>query len=325
MCWQTLPDGEYVLRVSGVLSDFSGDDTWQFCNTAGGSSEQLTFSIKHGVCTPIEQMSLSSMCGDSAADVVSILSGEIVIADIGADKTQGTVIDFTSAEETVIKNTLTYFIPTLTASDITITNYYGVDADIVVEFDIAISANNFGAERAFFSSQETVVSDVETALMEASQAETLTSQMLYFMSTANSKLFATMTTAHVSNLEMGTTSVVLNTDVVTTPDFVLDKTIHFESLETVQSTDYKSIVMTVGGFAAGGIALIALVVVVVRSNMKTDHKPQAVKTSDDIEFAAPQASKAPAALDQSMIQGLVKMVQDEDAALASAMSAGRFH
>jgi len=62
-CWQDLPEGEYVLRITGDLNPYYASHTWEFCGQQGGSREMMTFRVdSDGLCTPLVGYSKTAFC-----------------------------------------------------------------------------------------------------------------------------------------------------------------------------------------------------------------------------------------------------------------------
>jgi hypothetical protein len=59
----SLPDGNYVFRIGGALSQehTHRDTQWDFCGRHGTSDEELQFSVNHGKCQSIAKRSRWSM------------------------------------------------------------------------------------------------------------------------------------------------------------------------------------------------------------------------------------------------------------------------
>lgn len=79
-CWLPLPDGEYVLRVTGYLNQDGGTRTWSYCGRSGTSQDMLIFSVSDGQCDALEYFTRSSYCSNrlkmtAVADVTFILMG----------------------------------------------------------------------------------------------------------------------------------------------------------------------------------------------------------------------------------------------------------
>eukprot|EP00607_Mallomonas_marina_P007469 CAMPEP_0182416774 /NCGR_PEP_ID=MMETSP1167-20130531/1127_1 /TAXON_ID=2988 /ORGANISM="Mallomonas Sp, Strain CCMP3275" /LENGTH=475 /DNA_ID=CAMNT_0024589827 /DNA_START=211 /DNA_END=1638 /DNA_ORIENTATION=+ len=50
ICEESLPDGEFILRVGGNGDPNRDDNTWEFCGVMGGSQTELVFSVAKGKC-----------------------------------------------------------------------------------------------------------------------------------------------------------------------------------------------------------------------------------------------------------------------------------
>lgn len=63
-CWQQLPDGDYILRITGNLNKNRDTAMWAFCGRVGGYGTQLDFRVKHGECDALESLSRQQYCTD---------------------------------------------------------------------------------------------------------------------------------------------------------------------------------------------------------------------------------------------------------------------
>ena len=72
-CWQTLPEGEYMIRFGGGADVRRGSQTWDFCGMTGGMQEQLVFRIVNDSCTALGSSSSVEFCQVRTPSLVVVI------------------------------------------------------------------------------------------------------------------------------------------------------------------------------------------------------------------------------------------------------------
>jgi len=102
-CEIELPEGEYIYRVDGAFDPQKDQITWTFCETTGGVSEELQFTIdEDGECEPIKKYDLEDICSREEymnAQSFITLSGTFELGGMQVPR-------LTSSEELLIKSAL---------------------------------------------------------------------------------------------------------------------------------------------------------------------------------------------------------------------------
>ena len=85
-CLKALPDGQYLLRVTGLLYG-NGSISWEFCGEVGEAYEQLYFSVSRGSCTPLD---LSAVIFNTTGQIMEaetqvMLSGVVELVGVSAE------------------------------------------------------------------------------------------------------------------------------------------------------------------------------------------------------------------------------------------------
>lgn len=334
-CWQNIRDGEYVLRVSGMLNPTSDDNTWSFCGATGGAGEQLVFKVEKGECTVIQTLALETFCAPHypLVEVVSTVTGQMVISGVGAQKTMTSSIQFTDSESTIVKQTLASMYAGLTADDISVVSVAGMDdGSLIVSFSIAIKNSAFGLSPVDLVDQEDFVSTFMTT-MSGFTSERLYSRMMPLVAASHSSLLASMNGVSVTGLQdAGVTTSFSDAFYETKPDELTHDVFTVQEQVSASKTQMSGSISMYVGILVAAFGVVAVAVAALIRGRGETHTPVALPSSDvesthasaPVDAARPKAVKT-SGLNRNMMEGLVKMVQDEDAALAKAMSDQPFH
>ena len=86
-CEERLPDGKYIFRVTGALSNDEANNAsqWRFCGRSGYSSEELEFKLVKGKCKPGLKISARELCcGETTSD--ALYYGSLVLSNVGGNE-----------------------------------------------------------------------------------------------------------------------------------------------------------------------------------------------------------------------------------------------
>ena len=111
-CWQTLPEGDYTLRVSGDLSPHRASHTWEFCGRVGSAREMITFRIHDGKCDALLGYTKATYCR-RVLDTTAIAKYDIMLHGVSKS-------DLTGDAEQQLVSTIHTMFPAVPASDISI-------------------------------------------------------------------------------------------------------------------------------------------------------------------------------------------------------------
>jgi hypothetical protein len=86
LCWEDVPDGEYVLRVGGALNSFSGTHTFKWCKAANPipAQSQVIVRVTERDCHFLSFFSRSDICG-TELDYDVIVEFELFILGVSGD------------------------------------------------------------------------------------------------------------------------------------------------------------------------------------------------------------------------------------------------
>ena len=142
MCWQTLPDGEYILRVTGNLNPNRDTASWAFCGRVGGYGTQLDFKIEKGECDALASFSREQYCTDVLhAQILSKL--QIVL--YGIPETSD-ISQLTNADRQSFANGLAGLLRGVDAQHVTITGLHMVDGLSVLEVLVSSDSKIVGVD-----------------------------------------------------------------------------------------------------------------------------------------------------------------------------------
>ena len=155
-CWQTLPDGDYVLRVTGDLNVDQALHSWTFCGRAGTANSMITFRVSHGLCDALLGYTRATYC-QRVLHTVAVAGYEIELLGLSmSDLKPGAVGAIAHAISTIF--------PEVAEEDISVTNLRDVSGDSI-EMHIQIKV-----EVASLGFDPTDVESVPEAFLAFSQA-----------------------------------------------------------------------------------------------------------------------------------------------------------
>jgi hypothetical protein len=134
-CWQPLPDGEYILRVTGYLNQDGGTREWAYCGRRGTSQDMLVFRVSDGQCDALEYFTRSSYCSNrlhiTVADVTFILFG---------------VTHLTEDDRESLVSSLSYLLTEVSSANIISITPSATDLLLEMNFHIPVSAYGYDEE-----------------------------------------------------------------------------------------------------------------------------------------------------------------------------------
>mmetsp|Transcript_22598 Transcript_22598/g.33044 ORF Transcript_22598/g.33044 Transcript_22598/m.33044 type:complete len:1019 (+) Transcript_22598:174-3230(+) len=153
-CWQHLPDGDYVLRVTGDLDTSYASHSWAFCGRVGGASEMLVFRVTNDECDAVAAYTRTSFCEDqlgvvAVADVNLILSGVGTLHEDDADSLVAALISL---------------FPRLKADNVKIARSFAVSSGLDVELQVQLPLSTLGYDPTDPDSYVSAYSDFTSAL-----------------------------------------------------------------------------------------------------------------------------------------------------------------
>jgi len=170
-CWQTLPDGDYVLRITGDLNVQSVTRSWSFCGRTGSISEMLVFTISNGECDAIEAYTRSTYCLNKLSTVA--------LVDVIFLVSAPSINTLTLQDQNDIVTSLSYVFPEITSNDIHIINTSPDSNGIILEVQFIIPVSAYGYDADDLSSikqtYETFVSKLYNEIATNHIKEILTS------------------------------------------------------------------------------------------------------------------------------------------------------
>lgn len=330
-CWQNIRDGEYVLRVTGALDSTSGDHSWRFCGKQGGAAQtHLVFTVKNGECAEVTEYSYAEYCTDILDTVVTV-SFDIVLSGTNAPHS---LTSLSNADQTAITNTIAKFVSGLTTDDITISSVQSVDGNVVLGITLQLSSAAMGYSTRDYSSQEEMVSDFQATIATAlGNGKFYSTFMSYVVVTANSAFAAAST---ISFSEASIQAVVGHVDLpLSNSGSMVKNYFPIQAEEPVSPTvdaqtqpTHNTASVSLIASIVGVVAAVALVVGLVAYAMKS-RASRNVESARDIESLhikpADQLQKmSNVKLNASIVDGLKKMVKDEDEVLAKTLSSPHF-
>jgi hypothetical protein len=140
-CWLDLPDGDYILRVTGALNKKSAPtvNTFSFCKGVEDkeTQHQMAFRVVDDDCSIVTFASVAAVC--QSLGITQIASMSLVLnVDINLYGTALTTT--TSAEHTVFNAALASLFPGLSSSDVTFVSSTPSGSSTLVNANIRISS-----------------------------------------------------------------------------------------------------------------------------------------------------------------------------------------
>jgi hypothetical protein len=102
LCWEDLPDGEYVIRVGGALNSFSGSHTFKWCKATNPipAQSQVVVRVEERDCRILSYFSRADYCGITL-DYDIVVEFDLVISGVETDLTRAESEQITKALDSV--------------------------------------------------------------------------------------------------------------------------------------------------------------------------------------------------------------------------------
>jgi hypothetical protein len=139
-CWVDLPDGEYILRVSGALNTHKSPNMFSYCKALNmkGAQNQMTFRIENHDCSIVSVASQAAVC-DSMGISTGIVSVSLVL-NVNVILFGASVSQATDAERSVFNSAFASLFPGVTANDVTLVSVTPSGSSTFVSANIRMSS-----------------------------------------------------------------------------------------------------------------------------------------------------------------------------------------
>lgn len=347
LCYQTLPDGQYTLRVSGGLNNYRDDHEWSFCGRVGGAEEQLNFIIKDGECDAVASYTRATYCSAvlQATIVVSVKLEMFGISETTSMEllSDADLLSLSDSIASVIGHGVV-------SSDVKlnkISNEYG---HAIFDVTIGVNAANFGGDPHDLDSMENVVTDVSSIFNNAASSGRLNSA-LKSTTVQNAQFFQKIEGVHVFD----TTLVSINPHADTLVNEMVTNIVQEPTETKVETSPYsQSFYLMVAGYMASIVAVIALAVYAYTQVKSVPTSSSSKVESNKIDISSNKESSTPTVssstvvnpvvstskqqqplrvvdstkksqrMNTIMIADLIQMVKEEDEQLQKTMSSDHF-
>jgi hypothetical protein len=334
LCYQVFPDGQYVLRVSGGLNEFSGDHSWEFCGRRGGAGEQLDFIVKDGKCDAIVSYTSGTYCSTVLHSYVGVL---VELEMFGISETTS-MAQLEDADFKALASALSTLVGHgLTPSDIKLSAISNQFGHAIFEVSIHADAVRFGADPHDLDSMETVVSQMASIFSAASSSGQLHTA-LTSTTVAGALFFQNLQAVHFVSSSLTTIDAVA---VAESNARITDVAQPEVASEPTEASNGNLFYFVMAGYAAGIFAVIGLVAYVygqVRSTaasapipVKSDestHSPittaAAPATKPTKQHPSVDSTQKSQQMNTIMIADLIQMVKEEDEQLQKTMASDHF-
>lgn len=326
-CYQVLPDGQYVLRVSGGLNKFAGDHEWQFCGRRGGAGEQLNFIVKDGKCDAITTFTTGTYCATVLHSTV-VVSVELEM--FGISETTG-IGQLSAADLNALSIAIASLVGHgLTSSDVklsAITNQFG---HAIFDVSILADAVQFGADPHDLDSMQNVVTQLSNLFTTASS----TGQLLTALTSTTvqgAKFFQNIQAVQFVHSSLASVEPHADT---TTNAMVTDIAPVVTTEEEASSSGSALFYMVLAGYAASALAVVGLVVYAISSMRSSSvtavsteesiHAPTVVSAKTQQQPKSVDSTQKSQEMNTIMIADLIQMVKEEDEQLQKTMASDHF-
>jgi hypothetical protein len=284
-CWQQLPDGDYILRITGNLNKNRDTALWSFCGRVGGYGTQLDFKVKNGECDALESLSRAQYCTDV---LQAELLSEIQIILYGVSETS-VLSQLTAADHKSFANALSALLPGVSSSQVHITNLAVTDGVSVLTVQISTDAAQVNLDAKDMLAVENYEKQLMDTLMEHAKNGNLWSS-LSLTTVEGSSFFHQVTGATVKSADL---------------TWVKPEEVHSSSdneVKTFSDSYYQSAFPSGGltveamaaslGYIIAAFAFLAVVGAVVASRFRdASTPPAAVSQSNATHIPTPAANR----------------------------------
>jgi hypothetical protein len=139
-CWLDLPDGDYILRVTGALNKHKTGNLFSYCKgvTPKASDHQMTFRIADADCSIVTFASQAAVC-QSLGIPVGVASMYLVL-NVNVLLYGTTVSSPTKAESIVFGAALASLLPGVSASDVSLLSATSSGSGTLVNANVRVSS-----------------------------------------------------------------------------------------------------------------------------------------------------------------------------------------
>ena len=139
-CWVDLPDGEYILRVSGALNSRRSHHMFSYCKALNmkGAQNQMTFRIENDDCSIVTLASQGAVC--SSMGISTGLFSVSLVLNVNMILFGASLSKVTDAERTVFSAAFASLFPGVTASDVTLVSVTPSGSSTFVSANIQVSS-----------------------------------------------------------------------------------------------------------------------------------------------------------------------------------------
>lgn len=342
ICYQTIPDGKYVLRVAGDLNKFEGEHSWSFCGRVGHPGEHLNFVVKDGRCDAVSSFDLNVYCS-SVLHMIVLASVELELFGVSETTMIGELSDADlEAFSDSIAGLIGHGVSSSNVKISSITNQFG---HAIFDVSVGVDAGQFGGDAHDLDSLENVVSQISSLFSVAASSGRLISALRsttvpgthFFQNLQGVQLIQTSLTG-VEQAEGSSTALVTDISPVQ-QEIQLESSTPNNTLLYMVTVGY---VLTL--FAVIGLAFFAYFQV--NAEPKSVRTPVSSSSTHDeidqstttpvtplVELKPTLPAKQPKSVDATkksqrmntiMIADLIQMVQEEDEQLSKTMSSDHF-
>lgn len=336
-CWTDLPDGEYILRVSGALNAYAGDHVWAFCGRTGSGGEQLDFVVRDGECVAITSYTTAEYCADElGAQVVN----NVQIVMLGIPETTP-LSSLSKADLQTFAEGISSILKGVSSEGVEVSRIYESGGHAVFDTRVTVDIDDFSLDAHQFSSFDKVREYVMNTLSSHSSSGNLRN-VISSASVEGSTFFNQLTGAHVGEVVL---SKVVNHIPVEVNDMVTSTASQKGSDVPTGGSQGFVDYLGMAGYIVAGIAVLAMAFVAISGAAKSafsSSTPHLLSTDDKVEVEsqspistasrpkqikrdAVDSTKKSIAMNRLMMADLVKMAKDEDENLSRTMRSDHFN
>jgi hypothetical protein len=307
-CWVDLPDGEYILRVSGALNTHKSHHMFSYCKALNmkGAQNQMTFRIENRDCSIVTVASQTAVCDSmgiptGSTSVSLVLNVNVIL--FGASISQAT-----DAERSVFTSAFASLFPGVTANDVTLVSVTPSGSSTFVSANIRMSSA---------SGYNVLDIDEETAL-EAMFEETFanhnkeTALAAAIGSGSVASRFSTVTRVSFVDFSLvDSVEVVASSSADVVSSFADEVTVSYTQEETTSSASPFLLESASVGYLLAGVGILFAVGFFVRSQLKDNSAATQLPTdSTHSNTGRRDLSKVAASLTPKDLNELARMEQE---------------
>ena len=202
-CVQNLPNGQYVLRVTGDLNSYSADHTWSFCSRVGSASDSLTFQIYNGACVPLLRVTKADACvvinPVSGVASYNIALGSFIMSGVRQGK-------MTTQEKNIFAEAVAHTIPGAVSGGVRVKS---VENDInnegvKVTFTVELKTQELGYDILDYSSISSMIKMEQNNLGSSTLGQKMAAELSAgTLGVTKRSFFSDMTSIKLHSFELG--------------------------------------------------------------------------------------------------------------------------